>query len=135
MISGHTISNPQTKGMNLSNVGTNNTGLQNYCNSAQMTKPQGTRGNTAHPHRTFISNSTTPTPPLYRTMLLALLPGTRCYSDASINPYQNLHLPRIAGLGVFITNNQTQPTQSIYTSREESPTPLLCSWLKQQHLP
>ena len=47
-------------------------------------------------------------------MLLAILPGTRCYSDVSIDPDQNLHLPRIAGLGVFITNNQTQPTQSIY---------------------
>jgi len=42
---------PTNEGMNLSNVGTKNTRLQNYCNSAQMMKTQGTRGNTAHPHK------------------------------------------------------------------------------------
>jgi hypothetical protein len=47
-------------------------------------------------------------------MLLALLPGTRCYSDASIDPDQNSPSSRRDDLGVFIINTQAHPAQSIY---------------------
>ena len=43
-----------------------------------------------------------------------LLPGTRCYTDASTAPDSALQVPRKAGLGVFIVNNQPQTTATIY---------------------
>jgi hypothetical protein len=94
------------KGMFPSNAGTSN--------STQAAQPQGTRSTNDHPHRKLIGNSTAPTPPLYRSMLPALLPGTRCYSDASIDPDQNSPSSRRANLGVFIINTQAHPAQSIY---------------------
>ena len=44
----------------------------------------------------------------------ALLHGTRCYVDASIEPDQQNSNPRPAGLGVFILNFQEQTPQAIY---------------------
>jgi len=44
----------------------------------------------------------------------ALLHGTRCYVDASIEPDQQNSSPRPAGLGVFILLFQEQMPQAIY---------------------
>lgn len=44
----------------------------------------------------------------------ALLPGSRCYIDASTSPDQARAPPTIAGLRIFILNFQVQPTQTIY---------------------
>lgn len=55
-----------------------------------------------------------PTPPLYRLRIPALLPGSRCYTDASTPPDSPLQVPRRAGLGVFIIDTQFQPTATIY---------------------
>ena len=43
----------------------------------------------------------------------ALLPGVRCYADASLTPDHALPPPRTAGLGVFLVNTQVQPVQTI----------------------
>jgi hypothetical protein len=50
----------------------------------------------------------------YTILMPALLPGVRCYADASLLPDQPLLPPRAAGLGVFIVNMQVQPAQTIY---------------------
>ena len=57
---------------------------------------------------------TLPSPPWYRVQLPALLPGTRCYTDASTSPDMHQQVRRTAGLGVFIVNNHQQPTSPIY---------------------
>ena len=57
---------------------------------------------------------TLPSPPWYRVQLPALLPGTRCYTDASTSPDMQQQVRRTAGLGVLIVNNHQQPTSSIY---------------------
>lgn len=44
----------------------------------------------------------------------ALLPGKRCYVDASTLPDHPTMPPRQAGLGILIVNVQVQPTQTIY---------------------
>lgn len=47
--------------------------------------------------------------------LPALLPGSRCYTDASSLPDQIAPLvPKTAGLGVFLINMQVHPPQNIY---------------------
>jgi hypothetical protein len=43
-----------------------------------------------------------------------LLPGIRCYADASTAPDASTHSTRPAGIGVFIINNQLQPPQQVY---------------------
>ena len=48
---------------------------------------------------------TLPSPPWYRVQLPALLPGTRCYTDASTSPDMQQQVRRTAGLGVLIVNN------------------------------
>lgn len=55
-----------------------------------------------------------PGPPLYRVLFPALLSGTRCYTDASTLPDSTLQVPRKAGLRVFIVNNQSQTSATIY---------------------
>jgi hypothetical protein len=50
----------------------------------------------------------------YATAIPALLPGSRCYVDASTSSDQVGAAPTIAGLGIFILNFQVQPTQMIY---------------------
>jgi hypothetical protein len=45
-----------------------------------------------------------PGPPNYKVSLPALLPGTRCYCDASTSPDNHLQVSRFAGLGIFIVN-------------------------------
>jgi len=50
----------------------------------------------------------------YTINTLALLPGTRCYVDASTLPDHPTMPPRQAGLGILIVNVQAQPTQTIY---------------------
>jgi ribonuclease HI len=44
----------------------------------------------------------------------ALLPGPRCYIDASTAPDQPTKSIRPAGLGIFLVNVQVRPTQTIY---------------------
>ena len=44
----------------------------------------------------------------------ALLPGVRCYTDASLLPDHTLSPPRTAGIGIFLVNTQVQPVQTIY---------------------
>jgi ribonuclease HI len=46
--------------------------------------------------------------------LPGLLPGVRCYTDASLTPDLQSLQPRLAGIGLFIINTQVQPTQTIY---------------------
>ena len=50
----------------------------------------------------------------YTIHLPALMPGVRCYADASLLPDQILSPPRTAGLGIFLVNTQVQPAQTIY---------------------
>jgi hypothetical protein len=50
----------------------------------------------------------------YEIAAPALLQGSRCYVDASIEPDQPNLQPRSAGLGVFILNFQEQPAQAMY---------------------
>lgn len=50
----------------------------------------------------------------YTILMPALLPGVRCYVDASLLPDQPLMSPRAAGLGVLLVNTQVQPAQTIY---------------------
>jgi hypothetical protein len=50
----------------------------------------------------------------YQVRILALLPGYRCYVDASTAPDQPNQQPKLADLGVFILNIQEQPTEAIY---------------------
>jgi hypothetical protein len=50
----------------------------------------------------------------YQIATSTLLEGTRCYVDASTVLDQPNSQPRTAGLGVFITNFQAHPTQTIY---------------------
>lgn len=55
-----------------------------------------------------------PTPPLYRVLLPVLLPGTRCYTDASTAPDSSMQVTRQAGLGIFIVTTQLQTSTAIY---------------------
>jgi len=55
-----------------------------------------------------------PGPPLFKCLLPALLPGTRCYTDAAIAPDNPLQVPRNAGLGIFIVDSHLQTTSTIY---------------------
>lgn len=43
-----------------------------------------------------------------------LLPGVRCYTDASTTPDSSSTMATNAGLGILIINNQRHPTQNIY---------------------
>ena len=54
-----------------------------------------------------------PTPPLYRVLLPVLLPGTRCYTDASTAPDSPMQVTRQAGLGIFIVTTQLQTSTAI----------------------
>lgn len=55
-----------------------------------------------------------PGPPHYKALLPAILPGTRCYADASTAPDITLQVSRSAGLGIFIVNGHTSTTSTIY---------------------
>lgn len=44
----------------------------------------------------------------------AILPGVRCYADASTPPDQLSLTPKMAGLGIFFVNTQVQLAQTIY---------------------
>jgi len=59
-----------------------------------------------HNRRTF----GLPIPPLYWAMLPALLPGTRCYTDASMTLDCPNEEPCRAGLGIFIIDPQQRRT-------------------------
>jgi hypothetical protein len=50
----------------------------------------------------------------YMIQMPALLPGVRCYADASTTPDHPSMQPRMAGLGVFFLNTQVQPVHAIY---------------------
>jgi len=52
-------------------------------------------------------------PPDYKITIPALLPGSRCLTDASIATDQTTAPHRAAGLGVLIINTQTKQTQTI----------------------
>jgi hypothetical protein len=43
----------------------------------------------------------------------ALLPGPRCFTDASLAPHQTTTADKATGLGVFLINTQTNPAQTI----------------------
>jgi hypothetical protein len=51
----------------------------------------------------------------YTVQVPAILPGIRCYVDASTQPDQTSRSPRLAGLGILFVNTQVQPAQTIYT--------------------
>jgi hypothetical protein len=51
-----------------------------------------------------------------------IVSGTKCYADASTAPDTSIHNPRVAGIGVFIINNQSQPPQQIYIKAKMSHT-------------
>lgn len=55
-----------------------------------------------------------PSPPNFKILLPAALPGTRCYTDASISPDNSLQVPRSAGLGIFIINGHEGAASTIY---------------------
>jgi hypothetical protein len=50
----------------------------------------------------------------YTIQVPALLPGVRCYVDASTAPDQPSLPPRKASLGILFVNTQVQPAQTIY---------------------
>ena len=50
----------------------------------------------------------------YTVQVPALLPGVRCYVDASTVPDHPSLPPRMAGLGILFVNTQVQPAQTIY---------------------
>jgi hypothetical protein len=50
----------------------------------------------------------------YLVRLPALLTVVRCYTDASTSLDLPSNLPRNAGIGIFIINNQVHPVQTIY---------------------
>jgi len=52
----------------------------------------------------------------------ALIPGVRCYVDASTAPDHPSLPPRMAGLGIFFVNTQVQPAQMIYIKAQMSGT-------------
>jgi hypothetical protein len=55
-----------------------------------------------------------PGPPHYKALLPAILPGIRCYIDASIALDTILQASRSAGLGIFIVNNHPSAASTIY---------------------
>lgn len=55
-----------------------------------------------------------PRPPHYRISLPATLPGTRCYTDASTTPDNNMQVERPAGLGIFMLTGRLNNTSTIY---------------------
>jgi len=50
----------------------------------------------------------------YTVQVPALLPGVRCYVDASTVPDHPSLPPRMAGLGILFVNTQVQPAQTIF---------------------
>jgi hypothetical protein len=50
----------------------------------------------------------------FTVSLPALIPGVRCYTDASTTPDHQPLASRTASLGVFFVNTQVQPIQKIY---------------------
>lgn len=52
--------------------------------------------------------------PRLHVTLPPLIPGTRCYTDASIHPDSPLQVPRKAGLGVFFLNTCPGESGTIY---------------------
>jgi len=71
------------------------------------TSIQDARHNQAHRHNETPSNT-------YIVQLPALLPGSRCYTDASTIPDRASSTPKKVGLGIFIINTETHPPQNIY---------------------
>jgi hypothetical protein len=69
------------------------------------TSIQDARHNQAHRHNETPSNT-------YIVQLPALLPGSRCYTDASTIPDRASSTPKKVGL--FIINTETHPPQNIY---------------------
>lgn len=55
-----------------------------------------------------------PGPPHYKVLLLALLPGARCYTDASTTPDDSLQVSKLAGLGILFFNNLQDAASTIY---------------------
>lgn len=50
----------------------------------------------------------------FAIQLPVLIPGIRCFVDASTSPDQPNQHARRAGIGIFIVNTQVQPVQTIY---------------------
>jgi hypothetical protein len=61
-----------------------------------------------------LSTTRQPSAPHFIVTLPALLPGTRCYKDASIMPDSPFQVPRRAGLGVFFLNTHPNRSSAIY---------------------
>jgi len=61
--------------------GPNNDGGHNLTHEGMLSSNAGTSGINSH-----TTTATPPTAPLYRILLPALLPGARCYTDASTAP-------------------------------------------------
>lgn len=60
-----------------------------------------------------------PGPPHYKALMPATLPGTRCYTDASIAPDNFLQVSSSAGLGIFIVNNLPGAASTIFIKAKQ----------------
>lgn len=60
-----------------------------------------------------------PGPPHYKALMPAILPGTRCYTDASIAPDNLLQVSSSAGLGIFIVNNLPGAASTIFIKAKQ----------------
>jgi hypothetical protein len=102
--------------------GTHGNDICNHCSNPIARNnlgPPGTNqlhpGNTTHSSiRTQPNRYTYQASRPYTIQLRALLPGPRCYTDASTLLDHTSRQPKRAGLGVFIINTEMHPPQNIY---------------------